>query len=144
MKKTKIIIADSNKYFREGLRRVLANIGNVKIVSEVTNGFSLLNALESNHVDIVFTDVDIPIVDSAEIVRLAKIKYPQTKFIAFSSKEDIRYVQKLVHAGADGYLFKSQDNYDLLSDIINDNSDRLFLSTEAMNEQFLNIRSIAV
>lgn len=144
MKKQRIIIADNNQYFREGLKKVLANIGNVKVIAEVTNGFSLLNALENKRADIVFTDIEMPIVDCAEVIKLAKIKYPDTRFIAFSSRENIRYVQKLVNAGADGYLFKSQDNYDLISDIIYDNTERIFLSTEAMNEQFLNTRSIAV
>lgn len=144
VKKQKIIIADNNKYFREGLKQVLINIGNVKVVAEVTNGFSLLNALENLRADIVFTDVEMPVVECSEVIRLAKVKYPNTRFIAFSSRENIRYVEKLVNAGADGYLFKSQDNYDLLSDIICNKTDRLFLSTEAMNDQFLNTSSIAV
>lgn len=144
MKKQKVIIADNNKYFREGLKRVLTTIGNIKVVAEVSNGYSLLNALENNRVDIVFTDVEMPVVDGAEVIRLGKFKHPETRFIAFSARENIRYVQEAVKAGAAGYLFKSQDNYDLLTEIIHDTSGRLFLSVEARNEQFLNTSSVAV
>lgn len=144
MRKQKIIIADGNKFFREGLKNVLANIGNNKVVAEVSNGYSLLNALENNRADIVFTDVDMPPIESSEVIRLAKVKFPTTRFIAFSSRENIRYVQKMVNAGADGYLFKSQDNYDLLEDIVYDTTNQIFLSTEAMSDQFLNTSSIAV
>ena len=128
VKKQKVIIADNNRYFREGLKQILLNIGNVKIVAEVNNGFSLLNALENLPADIVFTDVEMPIVDCAEVVKFGRFKYPKSKFYAFSSKENNRYVEKLREAGASGYLFKSNNNYDLLAEIIQNHKEESFLS----------------
>lgn len=128
MKKQKVIIADNNRYFREGLKQILLNIGNVKIIAEVNNGLSLLNALENLPADIVFTDVEMPIVDCAEVVKFGRFKYPKSKFYAFSSKENNRYVEKLKEAGASGYLYKSNNNYDLLADIIQNQGEESFLS----------------
>lgn len=144
MKKQKIIIADNSKYFRDGLKNVLSNIGNVKVVAEVSNGFSLLNAMENHRVDIVFTDVEMPVVDGAEVIRLGKVKYPATRFIAFSSRENARYVQEALKAGADGYLFKSQDNYDKLTEILHDNTPRLFYSSKEKLAHYMNSSSTAV
>ncbi len=118
MKKQKIIIADNNKYFREGLKEILLNIGNVEIVAEVANAFSLLNALENRRVDVVFTELELPVVNGIEIIRMGHRKYPKTRFIAFSSLENKRYVDEIMAAGASAYLFKSNDNYDLLNTII--------------------------
>lgn len=130
MKKQNIIIADKNKYFREGLKRVLSNIGNIEVVAEVANGFGLLNILEKKPVDIVFTEVEKPVADSVELIRIGHLKYPEIKFIAFSSLENKRYVDKFLEVGAHGYLFKSSDNYDIFQRILINSNEGIFLSNE--------------
>ena len=89
-KTQKIIIADNNKTFREGFKRILLNIGHVEIVSEVENGEELLIALEGEKVDIVFTDVNMPELNGIEATRIAHEKYPNTRIIAFTSLENKR------------------------------------------------------
>lgn len=128
MKKQKIIIADNNKYFREGLKRILLNIGNVKIVGEAQNGFMLLTLLEEQKVDIVFIDVMLGGMNGIDTLLLAREKFPHIRFIAFSSLENERYINKMIAAGANGYLSKSRDNYDLLHEITSSGDNRFFLS----------------
>lgn len=130
MKKINIIIADNNKYFREGLKKILSNIGNIEIISEVANGNCLLNILEKKPADIVFTEVHKPVVDSIELIRIGHLKYPKTKFIALSSLENKRYVDKVLAVGASGYLFKSSDNYEVFQKILINSGEKIFLSTE--------------
>ena len=136
----KIIIADNNKYFRAGLKRILSNIGNVEIVAEVSNGLGLLNVLEQKPVDIVFTEVEKPVEVSIDLIRIGHLRYPETKFIAFSSLENKRYVDKFLEVGASGYLFKSSNNYDIFQKILINSGNRIFLSTELIktNNRFEN------
>ena len=119
MKKQRIIIADNNKYFREGLKRILLNIGNTEIVGEAENGYQLLDLLKEQKADIVFLDVAMPTMGGFEATRIGHQEYPNTRFIVFSSLENQRYINKMITAGASGYLTKSSDNYDLLHDIVN-------------------------
>jgi DNA-binding NarL/FixJ family response regulator len=133
MKKQKIIIADNNKYFREGLKRILLNIGNVKIVGEVENGQQLLEFMETNKADIVFLDVAMPEMGGFEAVKIGHQKFPDTRFIAFSSLENPRYVNKMIAAGVSGYLIKSGDNYDLLHEIVTEEQQIFYLSPGLQN-----------
>ena len=133
MKKQKIIIADNNKYFREGLKRILLNIGNVKVVGEVENGHQLLDLLETQKADIVFLDVAMPEMGGFEAVLIGHQKFPQTRFVAFSSLENPRYVNRMIAAGVSGYLTKSSDNYDLLHEIVTEKQQTFYLSPGLQN-----------
>ena len=130
VKTQKIIIADNNKTFREGFKRILLNIGHVEIVNEVENGEELLNALAAENVDIVFTDVNMPELNGIEATRIAHEKYPNIRIIAFTSLENKRYISQMVAAGADGYLSKGKDNYDLFRQILEEGSRGFYISPE--------------
>ncbi len=125
----KIIIADANKYFREGLKRILLNIGHAKIVGEAENGNDLLRLMETLNADIIFLEVNMPELNGIEATRIAHLKYPESTFIAFSSLENRRYVEQMLDAGAEGYLSKSSDNYELFKQIIADRHHGRFIST---------------
>jgi DNA-binding NarL/FixJ family response regulator len=118
VKKQKVIIADGNRIFREGLRRILLNMGGVEVVAEVDDGIVLLELLKRRRVDIVFLDLLLQGADGYEVVQHGQGISPSTRFIAFTSLESPRYVRRMVMAGASGYLLKSVDNQDLLFEII--------------------------
>ncbi|NVO01673.1 MAG: response regulator transcription factor [Bacteroidetes bacterium] len=115
----KVIIVDNEATFRKGLKTVLLNIGEVEIVAEATNGEEFLNILNDHLVDVVFMDIKMPIMDGIEATRRAKILNPEITIIGFSSYENQDYINRMLDAGANGYLSKSGENYDLLAKIMN-------------------------
>jgi DNA-binding NarL/FixJ family response regulator len=135
----KIIIADSNKFFREGLKTILMNIGRVKIVGEAECGNDLLSLMDSQKADIVFVEVNMPKMNGIEVTRKAHIKFPDTTFIAFSSLENKRYIDQMLEAGAEGYLSKNCNNYDLFRQIIEDRHHGGFISPELLTRQMTDI-----
>ena len=128
MKRQRIIIADGNSYFREGLRRILQNMASVEIAGEAGNGDDLLNILERRKADIVFLDIVLPGCVPYDIIRQGCRRYPGTRFIVFTSLENPRYLEKMVEAGASGYLLKSVDNHDLLHEILRRGGREFYLS----------------
>jgi len=116
---TRIIIVDNEPTFRKGLKTILQNIGDVDVVAEASNGEEFLKLIDEISVDLVFMDVKMPVLDGVEATRKARITHPGLHIIGFSSYENEDYINRMVEAGACGYLTKSGDNYDLLSQIIN-------------------------
>lgn len=119
MKKKKVIIADKNEIFREGLRRILQNIGGVKIVGEVKDGNEMLEMLENTPADIAFLELSDPVAGAFGTTAAIHSLYPDLRIIGFSSYENNRYADLMLQAGASGYLTKSADNYEMFSEIIN-------------------------
>jgi DNA-binding NarL/FixJ family response regulator len=120
------MIVDNEATFRKGLKAILLNIGDVEIVAEASNGEEFLTLMESTEVDIVFMDIKMPVMDGIEATRRAKQRYPELVIIAFSSHEQNDYVSSMMHAGASGYLSKSGDNYDVLTNIMSNPKSGIF------------------
>ena len=113
------IIVDNEATFRKGLKTILLNIGEVDVVAEAENGEEFLNLLTHIKADVAFMDIKMPLMNGIEATKRAKVLYPEMTIIGFSSYETQDYVNKMMDAGANGYLSKSGDNYDLLTNIIN-------------------------
>jgi DNA-binding NarL/FixJ family response regulator len=117
----KVMIVDNEAIFRKGLRAVLENIGDVEIVAEASNGAEFLELINATEVDMVFMDIKMPVMDGVEATQQAMQKYPQLIIIGFSSLESPYYMDKMMEAGAKGYLTKSGNNYEKLVQLINNN-----------------------
>lgn len=115
----RVIIVDNDATFRKGLKTILLNIGDVEVVAEASNGEEFLKLLEVTTADLVFMDVKMPVMDGMEATKKAKSMFTELCIIGFSSYESDDYINKMLDAGAAGYLSKSADNYDLLTQIIN-------------------------
>ena len=118
MVKRKIILVEKVIYLRNALKNMLLSIGNVDIIAEVSDGKEFLELLETNQTDIAFIDVQLPTSESIEITKKAIIKNPQIAVIGFSSLDKQCYIDQFIFGGAKGYLSKSKNNYNVLSEII--------------------------
>lgn len=108
-----VIIADDHVIFRKGLIAVLNEIEFVKVVAEASNGNELLEILRNNTVDVVLMDIKMPVMDGIEATRKLREKYPQTSVIALTMHEEIGYFNKMLDAGAEGFLLKKTNKEEL-------------------------------
>mgnify|MGYP005838478723 CR=1 FL=1 len=113
----KIILADDNEKFLEGLRFFLRKSKNMEIIAEVKNGFELLNNENLRFADLVLIDLEMPQVGGKEATRKALWLYPHIRFIAITMHTDKAYLKTLVEAGFKGCVFKDELYTDLPSAI---------------------------
>jgi len=113
-----VAIADDHIIFRKGLCAILNEISDVKVVAEASNGLELLEILKLNQVDIVLMDIRMPVMDGLEATQKVVKKFPQVRVIALTMHEEIGYFNKMIEAGAFGFLLK-QTNKDELELAIN-------------------------
>lgn len=119
MSKLRIVIADDQTLFREGLQTILSLEQDMEIVGTADNGEKTLALVKQYRPDLVLMDVEMPIMNGIECTRLIKEQFPSTHIIILSTfAEDDYIVQGLVH-GACGYLLKDL-NADLLIQGIRD------------------------
>jgi DNA-binding NarL/FixJ family response regulator len=107
--KRKIIIADDHTLFRNGLRILLNNMDNYRVIAEAANGKQFLEQLETEMPDLVLLDINMPVMDGIEAATIAHGKYPALKIITLSMYGEEDYYYKMVNAGVKGFVLKNSD-----------------------------------
>ncbi|MGD9492400.1 MAG: response regulator [Bacteroidales bacterium] len=114
----RLIIADDHEIFRKGLRIILNELDEVKVVAEAQNGNEVFEILKHQKADLILMDIRMPVMDGIEATRKMTEKYPEVKVIALTMFEEISYFNQMIEAGAQGFLLK-KTNKDELQRAIN-------------------------
>ena len=107
-----VVVADDSVLLREGLVRVLEELG-VTVAGAYGDADSLLEALPVTQPDLVVLDVRMPPTFRDEGVRAAiraRALYPQIGILLLSQYVEVAYAQELLSAGTGGigYLLKDR------------------------------------
>jgi DNA-binding NarL/FixJ family response regulator len=109
MMKTRIILIDDHKLFREGIKRILDFEEEFEVVAEGSDGEEALALVQQHKPDVVLMDINMPNVNGVEATRRLIEAYPNTKVIILSIHDDENYVMHALQTGAMGYLLKEMD-----------------------------------
>ncbi|WP_113662490.1 LytR/AlgR family response regulator transcription factor [Pedobacter nanyangensis] len=98
----KTIIIEDEQLARQRLKRLLANYQEVEIIAEAENGLEGLELINQHQADLVFLDIEMPILNGFEM--LAKLTHHQPK-VVFTTAYD-QYAIKAFDEGSIDYLLK--------------------------------------
>lgn len=112
-----LIITDDHKIIRDGLKALLKEEENIKVVGEAGNGKELIDLLPSVCPDVILMDIHMPEMDGIETTKFIVANYPSVKVLALSMMESEEYVKAMVDAGAYGYVLKSSGKDELVNAI---------------------------
>lgn len=134
MPKRKIVIVDDQESFRRTIKDVLQMMGDIEIVGEAANGTEYLKLLSRIKPEITFMDIQMPDMDGIEATRRALKIHPDLVIIGLSLYANDEYVEKLMDAGAKGYLLKLSNNYNLFKSIIKNPKAEIFFSERIQSQ----------
>ena len=107
MAKIRILIADDHTVLREGMRFLLEQEKDFKVVGEASDGEEAVRLGSKLKPDVVIMDIVMPKLSGIEATRLIKQASPSSAVLILTAYSDIRYILGLLEAGACGYLLKS-------------------------------------
>jgi DNA-binding NarL/FixJ family response regulator len=106
-KKYRIIVVDDHEVFRMGLKLLLEKVSDVEVVNEASNGKEFLALLGQDTPDIVFMDINMPVLDGVEATKIALQRNPDLKIIALTTFGELEYFDKMIFAGVEGFMLKN-------------------------------------
>ena len=121
----KIIIADDQRLFIEGLQSLLKDQPGIVVVDFAKDGKELLEILQRQHTDIVLLDHNMPKMKGLEAIKYIKWSYPDIKIIMLSTYNEEHLIEKAIALGANGYLLKDITKNELLNcinEVMNNNN----------------------
>ena len=103
----KVIIADDEIQIRKGLRmKVDWEEEGFQIAGEASNGKEVLELLGKMDIDLVLTDMRMPIMDGLELAKRCQQEFPNVKVIVLSGYSDFELVRGSMKEGVKDYLLK--------------------------------------
>lgn len=125
---TTIVLADDHHVIRKGLRSLIEEEQDLKIVGEAGNGDETMQLVKSLRPDILILDMVMPGLNGIEITRLVRQSVPTTAIVILSMYSTEGYVHKAIRAGARAYVLKQSTSDELIHAIHEVSAGRRYLS----------------
>lgn len=116
-KNIKIVIADDHPMLLKGLNDELT-AGNYNVVGQAANGMQALELILTHQPTVALLDIDMPLLNGFDVIKMAKQKGVETKFIILSFHKELEYVAQAKALQINGYLLK-EDSFSDVENCIN-------------------------
>ncbi len=114
----RIALADDHKLFAKGLEGLIEDHEDFLITGLFPNGKELLEFLDKEEVDLVLTDLNMPIIDGFGVLRHCKKHHPELKVIVLSMYDEEKIFKECMQLDADAFILKDADPDELIFTII--------------------------
>lgn len=105
----KVLIVDDDMNFRYAMREAIPwEEHGFDVAGEAMHGAQALEFLKTNDVDLILTDMDMPIMNGVELTDKVIKQYPQTVVVALSAYDDFGFVKESMRLGAKDYILKQK------------------------------------
>jgi DNA-binding NarL/FixJ family response regulator len=114
---TRIVIADDQALFREGLRTLLSTRPDMEVVGEAADGDEAVSLVEQLRPSVVLMDLRMPKVDGIQATARLRERCPEIPILVLTTFDDDANLFGALRAGAAGYLLKDVSSDTLASAI---------------------------
>ncbi|KJS67827.1 MAG: LuxR family transcriptional regulator [Peptococcaceae bacterium BICA1-7] len=108
------MIVDDHQIIRDGLRSLLEKLPDIEIVAEAGDGITAVQKAREISPDLVLMDISMPNLNGIEATLKITSENPGIKVIALTMHSEKWYLDKMIKAGACGYITKSCDYKELI------------------------------
>jgi len=110
----RVLLVDDHRILREGLRVLLSEQPGLIVVGDASDGEEALALVAESHPDVVVMDMVMPRMGGLEATALIRRLHPEVRVLILSMYDDDEYVQRVIQAGASGYVLKGVAADDLV------------------------------
>lgn len=104
-----VLIADNHPIVRLGIKKVLEDRDDMKVMAAVGTTTALFQSLAKATPDVLILEMDIPEINGIATLRKMKQDHPDVKVLIYSGQSEDVYALSTIRAGASGYLSKGAD-----------------------------------
>ncbi|HJR59967.1 MAG TPA: response regulator transcription factor [Vicinamibacterales bacterium] len=111
----RVVIADDQSLFREGLRTLLSTRPEVEVVGEAGTGEEAIRLVERLEPDVVLMDLRMPVMDGIQATVRIRGRWPAIPVLMLTTFDDDASLFGALRAGAAGYLLKDVSSETLMA-----------------------------
>lgn len=116
-KKTRIIIVDDHPIVRQGLENLINHENDLTVCQQVENAYQAIKAIDKLNPDMIIVDISLGEKNGLELIKDIKVQYPNLPALALSMHDESLYAERVIRAGARGYVMKQQATENIIKAI---------------------------
>src|SRR5687768_3133054 len=140
-RQSKILLIDDHPLVREWLGALISQQGDLCICGEADDMSGGLRAISTTKPDLIIVDITLRGSSGIELIRTARAQDPDLAIIVLSMHEETTHAERVIRAGANGYVMKSETSKSIVTAIREVLSGKIHLServTTMFAAKFLN------
>jgi DNA-binding NarL/FixJ family response regulator len=107
-KPAKILIVDDHPLVREGLAVRIASQPDLKVCGEAADVAEAMERVKATAPDLVIIDLSLKSGHGIDLIKQIRVQYDQVKMLVASMYDDSMYAERVLNAGALGYINKQE------------------------------------
>ena len=112
---TRVLLADDHPVVRHGLRELLSDEPDFRVVAEVDDGAEAVERALADDVELAILDVSMPRMTGLQAARELTARKPALRILILSMHENEQFLFEALRAGASGYVLKTAADRDLVN-----------------------------
>jgi DNA-binding NarL/FixJ family response regulator len=116
-----VLLVDDQPLFRRAIATLIEEQPDFTVIAEASNGQEALEQARALNPDLVIMDVEMPVLNGVEAVRLLRDEMAHIKVVMLTVSEDEDYLFDAVRYGANGFLLKDlqpEGLYEMLRSVL--------------------------
>lgn len=114
MEKISIYVVEDYPLARALCKRELSKEESFEIIGDFDNAEDCIKAMDEKQADIVLMDLGLPYMNGIEATKIISTRFPNTKVIVLTSRENDKEVLACAASGAAGYVLKDSEYKSLI------------------------------
>jgi DNA-binding NarL/FixJ family response regulator len=113
----RVLLVDDHPFMRAGLGQLIDSQPDLVVGGEAGNPAEALQALARQRPDLILTDLTMPGRSGLEFIKDLRAAHPEIPILVVSMHDEAVYAERVLRAGARGYIMKEAGGENLLGAI---------------------------
>jgi len=113
----RVLIVDDHPMMRQGLAQLIDNEPDLEVVAEADTGGQGLDIVVQQKLDLAVLDISLPDRNGLELIKDIRSVKPELPVLIISMHDEALYAERMLRAGARGYIMKQEGGHKLLQAI---------------------------
>ncbi|HWI58982.1 MAG TPA: response regulator transcription factor, partial [Bacillota bacterium] len=113
-KVTRVLLVDDHPIVRDGLAEVINREADLTVCAQAEDRHQALAAIEATRPDLVVVDLTLKNSSGLELIKDINTRWPRIFILVVSMHDETLYAERVLRAGAQGYITKQEATRDIL------------------------------
>lgn len=127
-RKKKVALIDDHPLIRQGVRLLISAESDMEVCGEAGTANEALELFEKTNPDVAVVDLTLKESSGLELIKDAHIRCPKMRILVLSMRDEGFYAERVLRAGARGYITKEEGPKKVLEGIRRVLSDEICIS----------------